>query len=174
MATEDFDYTEEVSIDPYNLDQEWLRHSQLVLKYNEALAEARRDMDLAKEDVDLSEAEADNEIREQSEKKPPEDAIKKLIVAHPKVQEARRALVEAKFVFGKLQAGCSAIDAKGKALENLVKLHLNQYYAEPTADIEARGVIDGVKAKAAKDRVVIGGKNPAKSEENGAKMTRRK
>lgn len=173
MAKEEFDYTAEVGIDPYKLDQEWIRHSQLVLKYNEACADARRDVDLAKEDVDLSEAEADNEIRENSEKKPPEDAIKKLIVAHPKVQEARRNHVEAKYVLGKLQAACSAIDAKGKALENLVKLHLNQYYAEPNADIEARGVIDGVKSQAARERVVIGGKSPAKAED-AKEMKRRK
>lgn len=59
-----FDYEKAVRIDPDNLDKEWSRQAQLTLACMEALADARRDLDSAKEDYALAVAEVDKGIRE--------------------------------------------------------------------------------------------------------------
>lgn len=132
------DYENEMRIDPDALDVEWLGHSSLTEKYGRLLADARFEVDVAKEDLDVVKAEVDGDIRENplkytgEDKKPTEAAISNLTTMHKRVRDAERRLAEAKRNAGYLQAAVNACDARKKALENLVHLLNQNYFAGPT------------------------------------------
>jgi len=129
------DYGKDVSIDQNALDWEWLRQADLTLKYGEALAEARLATDQAKEAMDVEEAQAQNRVREHylstGSKMPTVDQVR----AEVELDSLRRDAVEdfnqARYQQALVQAAFDAIQAKKSALENLVRLHGQQYFAGP-------------------------------------------
>lgn len=152
---ETYNYQKEIQIDEYNLDQEWKRQPALVVKYGEALADAKREADMAKEQLDLTIAEVDTDIRANlgEGKKPTESALANMVTMHADVQSDKQAHIEAKHRVALLSAACSAFDNRRAALENLVKLHGMGYFAEPNADITARSTLDEATTKGAKHKV---------------------
>lgn len=150
-----FDYTQAVKIDPYNLDKEWQDQADNVLICMQALARARREFDKAKEAYELVVAEVDREIRETSDKKPSEKAIESMVLLDERVQEAQAALIETRYNINMLEAARAGLDNKRDALTNLVKLHGMGYYAEPQADIEARGSLEDIRQQAVTKKVKI-------------------
>ena len=166
------DYSKMVQIDEYNLDREWRVHPEFVLQCGEALAKARRELDEAKEAAELTAAEVDKHIRESADKKPTEREIENRVMAFPSVQEANGRLIEAKYNVFMLEAAKAGLEARGNALANLVKLHGMSYFAEPSADIEARGKLDDIRQEAVRSRVKIGKATEQQSEE--APVRRRK
>jgi len=137
MNISDFDYSAELSIDPDALDIEWLIQPSLFIKYAEALAEARLELDKNKTELDMIRADIDNEIRQNpipysgSDKKPTETQIANLVIQHPDVQNANDRFIESKHIVELLSLAVRAFDQKKAALENLVKLHGQQYFAGP-------------------------------------------
>ena len=129
------DFEKDVNIDETILDVEWLEQPSLMLKYGRLVVEARKGYDLAKENLDVVKAELDKEIRSNPEKfklaKATESAILSAILTHPRYKEASERLIEAKYNLSMYQTAANAIDAKKAALENLVKLHGQQYFAGP-------------------------------------------
>ena len=128
-------FEKDVNIDETILDVEWLEQPSLMLKYGKLVVEARKEYDLAKENLDVVKAELDKEIRSNPEKfelaKATESAILSAILTHPRYKEASERLIEAKYNLSMYQTAANAIDAKKSALENLVKLHGQQYFAGP-------------------------------------------
>lgn len=166
------DYSKMVQIDPYNLDHEWQVHPDYIFRCGEALANARRDLDEAKEAYDLEVAEVDRDIRESAEKKPVEREIENMITRAPSVQEAKQRLIDAKYNVSMLEAARAGLEARGAALANLVKLHGMTYYAEPSADIETRGRLEDIRQESLRARVKIG-KGGSSHDDKPAEMTRR-
>lgn len=166
-----FDYERMVKIDPYNLDREWQQQPDYMLSCMNALAEARRELDRAKEAYDITVAEIDQNIRENSDKKPSEKAIENMILLEPDVQAAKKDLIEAKYNVSMLEAARAGLENKREALTNLVKLHGMSYFAEPEADIEARGQLEEMRQQAARDKVKIG---KSQSTEQQPEQIRRK
>lgn len=128
-------FERDVNIDETALDVEWLEQPNLMLKYGKLVAEARKEYDLAKENLDVVKAELDKKIRSNPEEydiiKVTESAINAAILTHPDYQEASSKLIEAKYNLNLYQTAADAIDAKKAALENLVRLHGQQYFAGP-------------------------------------------
>lgn len=151
----------DVRIDVDALDVEWTRQPELVLKYGKMLAEARARSDQLKEALELAEAEVKSAIRVNPEKfgieKVTEGAINEALLQSEKYQDALKSYQEARSEQDMLQAGMNAINAKKDALENMVRLLGQNYFAAPTVprniSEEVRKRIDAAKSVVAESRI---------------------
>lgn len=124
-----------LAIDLSRLEKEWLNQPLLVYRYNEKLANLRLKLDRARGESDVTEANLDRVLRRENEalKKPlTETAIKTAIRLKPPYQEAQEAILDLKHSVDVCQAMCIALEHRKRALENLVSLHGQQYFAKPT------------------------------------------
>ncbi|MCJ7747871.1 MAG: hypothetical protein MUP27_09010 [Desulfobacterales bacterium] len=150
------EYEKDLGIDPFMLDEEWLRQPGLFMKYSEAAAEAQRVRDLVKEKVDVIKAELDQAIRKDPAKfgleKLTETVVAGTILLQPKYVEVADALVEANFKLNILQSAVRAFDHRRSALENVVKLWLGSYFSGPKTPRDIPGgrrIIDMTRDKVA-------------------------
>jgi hypothetical protein len=131
----EMNYEDDISIDESALDIEWLRQPELMLKYGLEAAKKRKKMDLAKEKLDLVRSQLDKEIRENPEArglvKTTEAAVQSAILLQPEYQSAGHDYVTAKYEYEIVMVAVKALEAKKAALENLVRLHGQQYFAGP-------------------------------------------
>lgn len=130
-------YKEDTKIDESALDVEWLRQSELTFKYCRHEAEAKRTLDKAETNLDIVKAEVDKEIRKSPETydlhKVTETAISNAVAIHPRVLDAEERVADAQFDVNIAIAAVRSIYAKKDALENLVRLYGQQYFAGPSA-----------------------------------------
>lgn len=128
-------YEQDIRIDETALDVEWLEQPTLMMKYAKIAAEARRELDLAKENLDVIKAEIDKDIRMNPENydlgKVTEAAIFATMLGTAKYKKANQRLIDAKYEADVASAAVRAMDARKEALENLVRLHGQQYFAGP-------------------------------------------
>lgn len=129
-------YSEDIRIDESSLDVEWLDQPVKMLEYSRHAAEMRREMDRAKDALDLSKAELDRKIRTRPEKfgleKVTEGAVVNAIIAHEDYQNALSDYNDARYENEVAQGAVRAFEQRKSALENLVKLFGQQYFAGPT------------------------------------------
>jgi len=129
-------YEDDMRIDEDALDYEILEQPSLMVKYSTMLADARRDRDLAKEDLDYMKAQIDKEIRSDPSKfgleKITEGAITNVILMEKKYRVKVEDFNDTNYEVNVLQGVVSAIDARKSALESLVRLHGQQYFAGPS------------------------------------------
>ncbi len=122
-------------LDPHSLDKEWLRQPELASEYAKLQADANRDLDLAKNELKLCEAELAESMRLSPEeygiKKVSEAAISSAIPKQASYQKANKTVIDAKHALAVIQAAMTAIEHRKKALENLVTLHMSDYYSTP-------------------------------------------
>ena len=129
-------YEDDISIDEQALDVEWLDHPRRMMKYCEMAATTRRQMDLAKEELDAISARVGRSIRSDPEKydlpKVTESALQSAILLDEEYQEASRAYIDAKYENDVAFSAVRAFEHRKSALENLVRLHGQSYFAGPT------------------------------------------
>lgn len=129
-----FDY--EISIDETALDVEWLRQASLMGRYCRAAADAKKELDIAKEALDVVRAGVAQLIRKDPGSfgldKVTEAAVNEVLLTNSECQRASTELIEAKYELEMAQAAVKALDQKKSALENLVKLHGQSYFAGPS------------------------------------------
>jgi hypothetical protein len=130
------DYEKDTSIDEHGLDVEWLKQSVLMLKYGKHAAQMKLDMDHAKEELDVIKAQLDREIRAFPDNydlnKLTETIVFNTIVIQPEYRDANSKYLNAKYEYDIAMVAVRAIDQKKTALENLVRLHGQQYFAGPS------------------------------------------
>lgn len=137
------DYEREITIDETQLDIEWLEQPGLMLRYSRHLAMMRRELDKSKQDLDIAKAETDKDIRQHPEKhkleKITEGAVAAAILLAKDYQDAFQNYLDAKFEADMAQGAVVAFEQRKTALENLVKLNGQQYFAGPKMprDLEA-------------------------------------
>jgi len=170
------EYEKDLGIDPFALDEEWLRQPGLFMRYCEATAEAGKVRDKAKEKVGVVRAELDREIRKDPAKygleKMTETMVAGAILLQARYTEVADALIEADFKFNILQSAVRAFDHKRSALENEVKLWLGNYFSGPK---EPRDIPSGKRiVDMARDRMaerqrdaINKGEEKSKSAEKG-------
>jgi hypothetical protein len=128
-------YEQEIKIDETALDIEWLDQPGLFMKYSKHLAQMRKEVDEAKQDLDIKFAEVDRRIRETPEaygiEKVTEPAIKTAILTEDEYQESQKHYLEVKYEMDMAQGAVNAFNQRKDALENLVRLHGQQYFAGP-------------------------------------------
>lgn len=138
------DYLKDLEIDHHRLETEWLSQPSLMMKYSMSLAQAQFDLNRAKEDVDVTRARLDNECRRihaEQEAKISENGITAWINRHETYQEKIKKVHEIDLQVGVLKGAIAAFSARKTALENLVKLFLAKYYAEPYTP-EGSGLVE--------------------------------
>lgn len=132
---EDLNYEQDVSIDESALDAEWLEQPKLMMKYTRLEAEGKREVEQAKNHLDIVKADLYQEICNNPDKydlpKTTESAIDGAIKMHDKYKEAKEALTQAEYELNMATAAVRSMYGKKEALENLVRLFGQQYFAGP-------------------------------------------
>ena len=129
-----YEYKDDIAIDKYDLDNEWLKLSDLYDKYNEEWARAVTERDSTKSNLELIKAEIDKEIRDLANKegkKVTESAISNAIVRDFRYKTLNAKLIKGneevnilsgvKDIFGSLHK---------KQLDRLTDLFLAGYYTK--------------------------------------------
>ena len=128
-------YENDIFIDDSSLDVEWLEQPSLMMKYGRHEAEMERQKDIAKERLDLVKADLDRAIREDPEKfgigKPTETAISNTIISQDGYKETYHEFLDALHEHNISKAAVRAFAQRKDALENLVRLNGQQYFAGP-------------------------------------------
>ena len=124
-------------IDENALDQEWIKQPSLFSKYAKTAADARMEMDEAKNSLEVIKAEVSVSIRREPEThglaKVTEASLKELVECCDQVRVANTILIEQRHHYEIMQAAVGAMDHRKKALEGLVSLFLADYYSQPRA-----------------------------------------
>lgn len=139
-----------LDIDRNVLDDEWIAQPKLYFEYAEQLVDARKNLDASKDKLNVLKAELeetaarlDLNIRANPEQygvdgKITEAVVKNAILLQEEYKVARvscevvqREITELKQEVGILEAFISALGDKKSALENLVKLHGQNYFSSP-------------------------------------------
>lgn len=131
-------YERDMSIDVTALDVEWTEQAELAMKYGRLWADAQDTLERANENVKLIKAELNVKINEDPEKLLGEGVkatvanVEACILQHTDYQEAREAWLDALKESNLLSVAKNEISFTRKAaLENLVILHGQSYFAGP-------------------------------------------
>lgn len=128
-------YEQDIKIDETALDIEWLEQPSLMMKYAGHSALMLMKLDLAKESLDMIRSEIDRDIRSNPEKfgiaKITETAIQGAILLDERWIEETEIYRNSKYEADMAQAAVRAVAQRKDALENLVRLHSQQYFAGP-------------------------------------------
>lgn len=128
-------------INEHQLDKEWLKFPRVYYQWSVKLADARRDMEVARRRSDLLKAELGSDIRNDPVKygigKVTETAIEAAILGQPLYTKAIESYATQRHNVEVIQAAVSALDMKKAALEGMVKLLALNYYSTPRASDEA-------------------------------------
>ncbi len=129
------DYERDIKIDENALDLEWKDQAELFMKYALHLANTQKELDSFKQELDIMRAEIDKSIRENPEKygieKVTEGAIQSAILTDKGFIQANKDYLNVKFENDMAKNAVQAFNQRKEALENLVKLHGQQYFAGP-------------------------------------------
>lgn len=133
------DFNKDIAINPEELDLEWLRQPQLYAKYAARVANANANAKRADEKVKVVRSELIIEAQEKLQKATAQ-TIEAYYRTHPRHIEAKQEWLEASYEAEMLQNSMWALNNRKDALENLVKLHMAQYFSGPSMprDLGAR------------------------------------
>jgi len=143
-------------IDENRLDEEWIGQPKIFFKYAAELADARRRLEEAKAELDVVKAGIDKSIRDDPTtynlpEKITETLISNTILQQPEYQDGLKSCRIRKHKVDILQAAVSALDHRKSALERLVSLHGQNYFAPPkAADNISKEVVDDIEKGAAR------------------------
>lgn len=129
-------YEQDMTIDPDALDVEWIEQPRLMLRYAKHASEMKREVEQAKEKLDIIRADLDKKIRIAPEKfgivKLTESVISSTIITQEEFKTGNEEFLEVAYEANMAQGALRALEGKKAALENLVKLHGQQYFAGPS------------------------------------------
>lgn len=123
-------------IDQHQLDQEWLRQPDLYHEYAVNLAQTKYETEVAKAKLELVVAELTNHISKFPDtynlEKTTDPAIKAMVLRQPKYKKALAKYQNAVYRENLAQAVVRTLDHRKSALENLVRLHGQDYFSAPS------------------------------------------
>ena len=151
-----------LDIDQNDLDREFCRQPRLYIEYASELADARLAFDEADAAFKTIKATLDGLIRSDPSvynlpDKITETVIASTIITQDEYMEAQKKVHSTQYKVNLLYAMTGALDHKRSSLENLVKLHGQNYFSTPRSDSEGRERLekersDKVARKCRKDR----------------------
>jgi len=128
-------YEREITIDPLNLPDEFLKQANLYLYCCKELADAQLDRDKKKEELDIIKAELDIRIRRDPDSlklpKVTESVISSAIILQPDYKEANQKYLEKKHTVDVLSGAVKAFEHKKKSLEKLAELQIAGFFSSP-------------------------------------------
>jgi hypothetical protein len=132
----EINYEKDIWINDQELDIEWLEQPTKMFKYCSIAAQTRKELDQAKENVDVVKAGLDQAIRNNPGnfglEKVTDKAIESVITTDKEYIKASNAYIQAKYENEMALAAVRACDQRKDALENLVRLHGQSYFAGPS------------------------------------------
>lgn len=159
-------------IDKNILDDEWIDQPKRYFRWALQLEDARADFEYVKAEFEVVKAEVELAIRNDPgnvDYDLPADAVEKgkvtekmvaaALLQQDEYKKAQQAVFTAKHRVGVLQAAVTALDHRKKALEKLVDLHGQKYFASPRASENSRDAMaevekDSVRRRGHKKRKV--------------------
>ena len=151
-------YEQDLHIDETALDLEWLGQAQLMLKYTEASASARREVDRLKELLSVKRAELDNTIRSHPDSydidKITETVISNTIIMQSSYKSLQTLLIDAQYEWQMMQGAVSAVEQRKTALANMSRLLGLQYFAGPKAPRDLPHEVRQAQQKDRTDRTI--------------------
>lgn len=152
----ELNWKEDVEINPEALDVEWVRQPRTFMQYAREAAKARDALDRAKEAHEVVRAEVSLDVRKNPGKynleKVTEGSIESVLLLNEQCKEASDKLATARYEAEITSSAVRAMDMKKSALENLVRLHGQSYFAGPSVprDIGAEWAKDSERNEAKK------------------------
>lgn len=129
-------YEEDIRIDPTALDIEWLGQAEMMIKYTRHAAQARMELDQSKQALDIIRAGLDKDIRELPKQygleKVTDKAVESTIITLMEYQESFQEYLDAKYEADMAQGAVQAFQQRKDALQDLVRLHGQSYFAGPS------------------------------------------
>lgn len=142
MNKEKSEYEQDLEIDKYALDTECMEQPQKFIKWSERLAETTAERDRADQKVEVTKARLEKEMRSNPAyyglEKATDAAVKAAVIAHKDTQQAIEEWIDAKYRMSILFAAKEGMEQKRSMLENLIKLFLSGYWADPKLPKEAK------------------------------------
>jgi len=130
-------------IDKTRLDEEWINQPKLFFTYAEQLAKARQELEEEKAELDITKAEVDKEVRDDpgnfglnADNRITETMVTSSIAQDDRYIFQNKVVRKAKYKTDILQAAVVALEHRKSALERLVSLHGQSYFASPTPQDE--------------------------------------
>ncbi|MHA1828600.1 MAG: hypothetical protein ACTSX6_08130 [Candidatus Heimdallarchaeaceae archaeon] len=146
-------FKEDIEIDEFNLDREWLRQAELYMEYAELAAKAQQKFRQIDEKLKVIRSELIQEAQEKLPK-PIESNKEAYYRTHQRHKEAKEEYINAEYEADMYKNCLFALNHKKSALEYLVKLHCNNYNSSPQAnDVDVEKAIEMIKAKKRKIRI---------------------
>lgn len=124
-----------INIDKYNLDIEWVKQPTLIAEYSNKHTEAQKKFHKVKEILEQERARLTKAITQNPQNfginKTTVVLLESVIVEHPDYIKAKQEMIQAQYEMNIFANAVKAIEHKKTALENIVKLHLSGYYSTP-------------------------------------------
>lgn len=143
-------------IDENALDKEWLRQPKLFFEHAHDLADQRDIYERKKRSLELERANLDKAIRDDPEAfgltKLTENLVTNTIIRQESFIQKQDKLNEAKYELDLAQAIVTSLDQKKAALENLVRLHGQNYFSTPSGKGLGKEVAEDIEKKAARTK----------------------
>lgn len=128
------DFGVNVEIDPLRLEEEWMRHPQMVLNICTKVAELQYEYDQAKFNLNQITANLNRDIRESPAQygisKVTESAIEISVQTQPEYAAAVKKLNEASHYLQLANAASNALEHRKRALTCMVDLWVKDYYSD--------------------------------------------
>lgn len=128
-------YEQDIYIDDSALDVEWLEQPSLMFRYAQNATNTRLILDTAKQNLEVIRSLLDKYIREDPTayevSKITDTVVANTVILQPEYQEAFKKWLTAKNTNEVAQNAVKAVDARKDTLENMVKLHGQNYFAGP-------------------------------------------
>ena len=141
-----------LQINELELEKAWADQPRLCWRWNRKLAKAKKQVSNAEKKFELVKAKLGKNIRENPEayklRKNTNDAVSEVLICQDLYQEAYNEIIEAQYEVDLIKAVTAAINDKKYALQDLVQLYLNEYYAEPSKKGHNKEAIDEMEQRA--------------------------
>ena len=140
------DYKEDLHIDKNNLDGEWLDQPKLVYKYGRELAQHEREVKKLNEDLKTLRSELINKATQEPTRylgqgvKATGGSLEAYYRTHKKYKKLKKEVHDAELERDLVNVAYYAVQGRRAALDNLVRLHGQQYFSQPTGDVKTRAL----------------------------------
>jgi len=147
-------------IDKNILDEEWLNQPKLYFTWAVQLEDAKNAFEETKQEFDVTQAEVELEIRDKpTQFNLPEKTTEKMIATAlmltKEYQTGQSSVNKARHRVGIIQAAVTALDHRKRALEKLVDLHGQKYFATPRASEHSKEAVSDIEKRAARVKAKI-------------------
>ena len=164
-------YEQDMKIDEAALDVECVNQARLALKYGRHWAECRQELQLAEENIKLVRSELIKEANEDPEGylgagiKPTAPVVEAYYRNHKRHKAAKKEWVDAQYEANVAEIAYKALTYDKKmALESLIKLHGQNYFAGPDVP---RDLTQEMEIKNTRSNSRVAGKLKRKNRQDG-------